>query len=115
MASRLSQDQDAVSPVIGVILMVAITVVLAAVVFVLVSHLGSGVEMPPAVGMQTSDEGQSFLVVQADSGLDWSDFTAAPCTTIPTGPFLAGQTVSGCGGSVHLVHKPSNTVLYAYP
>ncbi|HUR25979.1 MAG TPA: archaellin/type IV pilin N-terminal domain-containing protein, partial [Candidatus Thermoplasmatota archaeon] len=34
------QNDEAVSPVIGVILMVAITVVLAAVVFVLVSNLG---------------------------------------------------------------------------
>jgi flagellin-like protein len=39
---KFAQADDAVSPVIGVILMVAITVVLAAVVFVLVSNLSKG-------------------------------------------------------------------------
>lgn len=43
-------DDDAVSPVIGVILMVAVTVVLAAVVFVLVSETADGGD-PPFTGV----------------------------------------------------------------
>lgn len=39
MELKLNKEEDAVSPVIGVILMVAITVVLAAVVFMLVADL----------------------------------------------------------------------------
>src|SRR5688500_16831791 len=51
------QNDEAVSPVIGVILMVAITVVLAAVVFVLVSNLGEGADEKPQVGFTKDEDG----------------------------------------------------------
>ena len=44
---RLLADEDAVSPVIGVILMVAITVILAAVIGTFVLGLGQGVQSAP--------------------------------------------------------------------
>jgi len=47
--SNIFTDDDAVSPVIGVILMVAITVILAAVIGAFVLNLGGGQESPPQV------------------------------------------------------------------
>lgn len=113
-SQRLQHDSHAVSPVIGVILMVAITVVLAAVVYVMVQNIGSQPEATPTVSLQTTDQGQTFRVLSADTGLVWSDFTASPCTTIPTGALTAGQQLTGCGGKVALVHVPTNRLLYSY-
>lgn len=108
--------QEAVSPVIGVILMVAITVVLAAVVFLMVRNLaGDPGEAAPSMSLQALDGGDSFRVLKAPAGLDWADFTATPCTTVPTGPVLAGDELAGCSGSLRLVHAPSNSLVYAYP
>ncbi len=64
-------EEEAVSPVIGVILMVAITVVLAAVVFVLVSDLGDTKDVPPTVTFDKS--GGVLRVIGADADADWND------------------------------------------
>ena len=47
----LMRSDEAVSPVIAVILMVAITVVLAATVFVLVQDIGGGQSVPPTANL----------------------------------------------------------------
>ena len=59
---NLFTDDDAVSPVIGVILMVAITVILAAVIGAFVLNLGGGQESPPQADWGWSDQ------PSADSG-----------------------------------------------
>ena len=51
---RISNKKEAVSPVIAVILMVAITVVLAAVLYVMVSGLITQTESTPHVSMQAT-------------------------------------------------------------
>ncbi|HUR62116.1 MAG TPA: type IV pilin [Candidatus Thermoplasmatota archaeon] len=66
-------NDEAVSPVIGVILMVAITVVLAAVVFVLVSNLSKGANTASPQVAFTKDEnganpGGSLTVVSVTNG-----------------------------------------------
>jgi flagellin-like protein len=63
-------NEEGVSPVIGVILMVAITVVLAAVVFVLVTRLaGGGNDDTPDITFQKTKDpdgrGSTFTVVSA--------------------------------------------------
>ncbi|HUR63205.1 MAG TPA: type IV pilin [Candidatus Thermoplasmatota archaeon] len=66
-------DSEAVSPVIGVILMVAITVVLAAVVFVLVSNLSKGgSQSAPTLAINTDDVADRLVVTSAATGADWS-------------------------------------------
>jgi flagellin-like protein len=60
---QLLKDDDAVSPVIGVILMVAITVILAAVIGTFVLGLGDQVQ-------QTSPTAQFSFDFDADSGTD---------------------------------------------
>ena len=56
-----SEDERAVSPVIGVILMVAITVILAAVIAAFVLDLGGGVDSEAQAGVDISQS-------QSDSG-----------------------------------------------
>lgn len=79
------QNDEAVSPVIGVILMVAITVVLAAVVFVLVSNLGEGANAEnPRVSFSKDENGT------ADGGI-------LTVVTIENGPIPLTEIVLGGG------------------
>ena len=64
-------QEEAVSPVIGVILMVAITVVLAAVVFVLVSNLSDTDSAAPTMGMSKSESNDRINIISADNSIDW--------------------------------------------
>jgi len=57
---QLFADDDAVSPVIGVILMVAITVILAAVIGAFVLDIGGSQESPPQVNWDWSQESSEF-------------------------------------------------------
>ena len=70
------QNDEAVSPVIGVILMVAITVVLAAVVFVLVSNLGKGSTSTPTFVLTRNEATDALTVTSADSDADWNRIAA---------------------------------------
>ncbi len=113
-----SKADEAVSPVIGVILMVAITVVLAAVVFVLVNDLGSGADSAPTMGF-SADEGDDRLNVdKAPQGtVPWSDMalgvqgssvticaqlngapdnaTTTTCNTFTTANFTSTNAIAG--------------------
>ncbi len=128
------------SPVVGVILMVAITVVLAAVVFVLVQGLNKNTtEVPNLVFFKKtgSTGGGTLTVTQADSDIVWDHVLvgvndadpvavtagtpgAGECT-LPAGTNLAGAVTSGqvitCGSSVRAVNvsygDPSQTELVA--
>src|ERR1051325_10433853 len=67
-------DEEAVSPVIAVILMVAITVVLAATVFVLVSDIGSKTQKnAPQIGWADDEVGDKMTVSQAPAQVFWHD------------------------------------------
>src|SRR5437879_13790357 len=66
MKSIIRKDEAAVSPVIATILMVAITVVLAAVLYVMVSGLITGPGGTPqamGVGVQPSSDGSNWIVL----------------------------------------------------
>lgn len=109
--SILKARDEAVSPVIGVILMVAVTVVLAATVYVWVSGFSGG-QNTPARSIALSSEGpgsgglKSYVVSAAANGMKWGDVTFSvngetraidgdgDCTTAPA----AGQ-YQPCAGS----------------
>lgn len=111
----LNGDNDeAVSPVIAVILMVAITVVLAATVYVWVSGFG-GSSGTPAKTISLSSASalnsgeKAFAVASATSGMKWSDVTvtingvsraldttAAACDATPS---AAASTYLACSGT----------------
>jgi flagellin-like protein len=67
---QLFADDDAVSPVIGVILMVAITVILAAVIGTFVLNLGDNLQQtsPTASFSFEEDTGNSDVSVSHDGG-----------------------------------------------
>jgi FlaG/FlaF family flagellin (archaellin) len=68
------QNEDAVSPAIGVILMVAITVVLAAVVFVLVSNLSKNSNTAaPNITFNQDNSGHTLTIVSADAAANWQN------------------------------------------
>jgi archaeal type IV pilus assembly protein PilA len=137
-ANQAFQNNDeAVSPVIGVILMVAITVVLAAVVFVLVTRLaGNSNEDAPDLSFAKTEDpdgtGAYFTVVSTSSDVgDWTAYTllvngvapAGPtpgiCTMPASGPIEAGNRVNcdtdtddpANGAVVQLRHDATNTLI----
>src|SRR5438067_10353810 len=76
----LNNDDEAVSPVIAVILMVAITVVLAATVYVWVSGFGTQSSQPAKTISLTSSSALSntwknYTVASGTSGMKYSDLT----------------------------------------
>ena|SRR5688572_22574877 len=71
---KFVEADDAVSPVIAVILMVAITVVLAATVFVLVSDIGANTQKnAPQIGWTTDEVDDQLSVSQAPNQVNWKD------------------------------------------
>ena len=67
---KLRENEEAVSPVIGVILMVAITVILAAVIAAFVFGMGSDVQTTKTVGVTASINSSQKLIVTVQGGGD---------------------------------------------
>ena len=97
---KLFQREDAVSPVIGVILMVAITVILAAVIAAFVFGMAGGVQKTKTVAASATQNGMSYLVTW-QGGTDNSycvgynvttDYYPNPGTVMITPPPLLTQT-----------------------
>ena len=65
---ELSADDDAVSPVIGVILMVAITVILAAVIGTFVLGLGGQIEETPNAQFDFNERSNESLTITHNGG-----------------------------------------------
>jgi flagellin-like protein len=75
-------DERAVSAVIGVILMVAITVAIAATVYVYVSGMIGGTKnQTPNVACTTDSTANKVTIATADANIKWDDITI---TTNPT-------------------------------
>lgn len=109
---NMKLDEEGVSPVIGVVLMVAITVVLAAVVFYVVTSLSD--DAPTAAPSVTfHKDGDKLVVVSGPVGLEWAEFDVTGCASVPTGAFEAGDKAEGCSGDVVVRHVPSNSLVYA--
>ena len=98
------KDKSAVSPVIGTILMVAITVVLAAVLYVMVAGLGPGsTPNQPTIIMQNQGWNNGNDTVSITSVTNAANLAPADLTyTIETsaGPFFSGgnNTTDSRGG-----------------
>jgi FlaG/FlaF family flagellin (archaellin) len=84
---KFVEDSEAVSAVIGVILMVAITVAIAATVYVYVSGMISAEDeskMISAIQSETSGLTVTYKVTDADAGIDWDDVTVSANSGSPT-------------------------------
>ncbi|MDN7023558.1 type IV pilin [Methanoculleus sp. FWC-SCC1] len=69
------ENEDAVSPVIGVILMVAITVILAAVIAAFVFGMAGNVETTKSVAATAKQQGSTNIIVTYQGGPDSDDLT----------------------------------------
>lgn len=85
-----TKDDDAVSPVIGVILMVAITVILAAVIGTFVLGLGQNVQENVRAGVNAEFDAQNDRVIVNWVSEGNADFVNV---TVATG----GSTLAECG------------------
>ena len=119
-------DETAVSPVVGVVLMVAITAALSAMVSYVLADLEEQTEAPAHVTLWTVPASPEARVMQADLGLDWATdvVVSGSCTPLLNGgpfPTEAGTPVSAgdvltCAAGEDLVVGSSadrgNTLLY---
>lgn len=70
------KNEEAVSPVIGVILMVAITVILAAVIAAFVFGMSSNVDTTKTVGVMAALDSNRYLVVTIQGGGDVNELSS---------------------------------------
>jgi len=118
-------DDRGVSPVIGVILMVAITVILAAVIGTFVLGLGDSLEQAPQAQLDGEYESGTGIVLNHNGGdslaagdltVTWSGSgTASLSNDLSVG---SSETVVGDGdldatpsGTLTVVHDPSQSIL----
>jgi flagellin-like protein len=107
---NLFADEDAVSPVIGVILMVAITVILAAVIGAFVLGIGGSQEQVPQASFScdasgtemTHEGGDSIPLAQLQNG------GGTQITTDGSGEFTAGETTTNGDGTLVWVSPSSD-------
>ena len=126
---KFVNEEEAVSAVIGVILMVAITVAIAATVYVYVSGmLVSESEKAPDMSFNQNSADKTLTLIRAEKNLDWSQFTAsypatmnvsldgtaigATGTVISSGTAKAGDifTITGTG-TITIAHIGTNTLM----
>jgi len=127
MISKLKavlNDDRGVSPVIGVILMVAITVILAAVIGTFVLGLGDSLEQAPQAQLDAEFDGNDHISLSHDGGdalssadinIKWtgggtnaglsSDLSVGGSQEVVTG---LSTPVSG---TLTVVHQPSDSIL----
>ncbi|WP_435118916.1 type IV pilin [Halolamina sp. C58] len=129
-STGFSKDERAVSPVIGVILMVAITVILAAVIGTFVLGLGDSLNQAPQAQLEISSAGNSDLeishnggdsIVAGDlritvDGTDEGTLNNAGAGYNAEEEFSVGQTAQtnigvADGDRIRLIHIPSESVL----
>jgi len=130
-------DDNAVSAVIGVILMVAITVAIAATVYVYVSGMiGTSPETTPSMQFVKDSTNTKLTVASADPGnLNWDDFiiswtnttnvtvtlqpsgtaitsgTAPTSTIVQAGQFLDLTISNNVDPTITIRHVPTNTLI----
>mgnify|MGYP006278731963 FL=1 len=81
---KYKENEEAVSAVIGVILMVAITVAIAATVYVYVSGMiGGGGQQTPTIAFTVDSGSDKLIVASADAATNWNDIniTTSPSAT----------------------------------
>jgi len=121
---KFVEEERAVSAVIGVILMVAITVAIAATVYVYVSGMiGTSPESAPSLQFVKDASQMTLTVAQADTAnIAWSDFEVVNATGVTqaitvynaalTGYVTAGDTLTFPeAGTYKIRYTPTNTLI----
>jgi len=130
---KLKED-EAVSAVIGVILMVAITVAIAATVYVYVSGMIGGTQTKtPTIACMIDAAMNKVIITNSDMATNWTDITItndsgvtcqwaiwhegvnATTDTMPAGLVTAGDYIKiwGVSGNVKITfrYEPTNTLM----
>jgi len=92
---KLMKNEDAVSPVIGVILMVAITVILAAVIAAFVFGMAGNISKTKIVAATASQQGSNTIYITYQGGQDAASVSTLAYSITGTG----GTTVTGTLGT----------------
>ena len=126
-SNQSNADDRAVSPVIGVILMVAITVILAAVIGTFVLGLGDQLGDTAPQASFTVDSNNSSVVNITKTGgqtIDSADLTLSingerESSAINQGDWQTGEqksvtynTSPGEGATIRIIHDPSGNAIY---
>jgi flagellin-like protein len=110
------KNDEAVSPVIGVILMVAITVILAAVIAAFVFGMSGNINKTKIVASTVAQPDANRIVITYQGGQDDATLSYIQVTA-PNGTVYNTTTISGTLGASPLV-KPqvgASSTLYANP
>ena len=105
---KMWKDMTGVSPIIAVILMVAITVVLAATIYVWVSGFGGSGSSTPAISCSPDNTNNKLIVVSADPGVAWSDITVTVSDGSNT--YSYGDWKLYVGGQEQTSYPTTNTI-----
>lgn len=127
---RKFNSQNAVSAVIGVIIMVAITVAMAAVAYAyFTGMIGEQSKAPPAISFTPSPTEKTITVATADIDTKWNDInisftndTNFAYLTVPkTGMISAGDKIDLVNDqilrgkvTVTFIHVPTNSLIGSY-
>lgn len=105
----MMKNDEAVSPVIGVILMVAITVILAAVIAAFVFGLAGTTQATKSVGVTANLNASNFVVITWQGGADLNKITNWTAKNA-TGNWLAGHGGTTAVGEVNFSNSavPAN-------
>jgi flagellin-like protein len=126
-STLFNSDDRAVSPVIGVILMVAITVILAAVIGTFVLGLGDSLgDSQPTAQLDTDFDSDANNVTISHNGGDSIEgddlrvtFNGSDSSDqFPPGQFEVGESVvidddtnATAGARLRIIHEPSDSIL----
>jgi FlaG/FlaF family flagellin (archaellin) len=110
----IEKNEWAVSPVIGVILLIAIVVAIAAVAFTYFGGVITVDKETPIIVFEQNDTEDTLTVLNADHFLDWDKVDAIGIASLPSGTIDAGDKITGCAGNVQLIWEPTNTILSTY-
>jgi FlaG/FlaF family flagellin (archaellin) len=125
---RFNQSKHAVSAVIGVIIMVAITIAMAAVAYAyFTGMIGGGDKVAPVISFTPNVSEKTITVASADVDTIWNEIniTITNTTTfthlVKTGVVSAGDTINLINDqilrgtvTVTFMHVPTNTLLGTY-
>lgn len=94
-----TRAQEAVSPVIGTIIMVAVAVVLSGIIFAMAAILNrGGVDSAPSLALTTDDVQDRIYVASVATGADWSRLSVK-VSGCDNGSPLGSVIVLGTGAS----------------
>ena len=110
---KFRENEDAVSPVIGVILMVAITVILAAVIAAFVFGMTGNVATTKSVGVTATLNSEQFLVVTVQGGGDVADLKYLNMTVngVENASINEGKAIVGASFNSSTKIQPGNHVV----